>query len=71
MERVYFKNQKKLLRFLKFLFRSTFKYFYKSLNTKGFFFDIRGKVGVTGNAKKRHFFFLKRGYAVLVEKNFD
>jgi len=57
MERVYFKNQKKLLRFLKFLFRSTFKYFYKSLNTKGFFFDIRGKVGVTGNAKKRHFFF--------------
>jgi hypothetical protein len=27
------------------------------LSIKGFFFDIRGKVGVTGNSKKRHFFF--------------
>jgi hypothetical protein len=27
------------------------------LQIRGFFFDIRGKVGVTGNSKKRHFFF--------------
>jgi ribosomal protein S3 len=26
-------------------------------DVKGFFFDIRGKVGVTGDAKKRSFFF--------------
>lgn len=26
-------------------------------NIKGFFFDIRGKVGVAGNSKKRHFYF--------------
>jgi ribosomal protein S3 len=29
----------------------------EALGIKGFFFDIRGKVGVTGNSKKRHFFF--------------
>jgi hypothetical protein len=27
---------------------------FKTLKVKGFFFDIRGKVGVSGNAKKRH-----------------
>lgn len=30
---------------------------YSYFNIKGFFFDIRGKVGVTGNSKKRNFFF--------------
>lgn len=30
---------------------------FKLNNVKGFSFDIRGKVGVTGNAKKRHIFF--------------
>ena len=32
-------------------------FFIFSNNVKGFFFDIRGKVGVAGNAKKRHLSF--------------
>jgi ribosomal protein S3 len=39
----------------------------KAINVRGFFFDIRGKVGVTGNAKKRHFFF-KEGKSSFTEK---
>jgi hypothetical protein len=30
------------------------KYSGSILKVKGFFFDIRGKVGVSGNSKKRH-----------------
>lgn len=35
---------------------------------KGFIFDIRGKVGVAGNAKRRHFV-LKWGRYSFTEKN--
>jgi len=56
MDRIYFKNHKKFLNFFKILVQKYYQYFFKELNFKGFFFDIRGKVGVTGNAKKRHFF---------------
>lgn len=56
MDRIYFKNHKKFLNFFKILIQKYYYYFSKELNFKGFFFDIRGKVGVTGNAKKRHFF---------------
>ena len=43
------------------MFFSNFMYkyayvFIEVLRIKGFFFDIRGKVGVTGNSKKRHTF---------------
>lgn len=56
MRRIQYKKHKVLIYFLR-------KLFLKSLSTdkikrflkiRGFFFDIRGKVGVTGNAKKRH-----------------
>lgn len=46
-------------RFLLFFHNFMHKYsniFFDILRIRGFFFDIRGKVGVTGNSKKRHFF---------------
>jgi hypothetical protein len=55
MNRIYFKNHKKFLIVFKAVASRFFYFFFKDLNFKGFFFDIRGKVGVTGNAKKRHF----------------
>ena len=67
MERLYFKSQKKFLRFLKVICRALFLKYRKAINVRGFFFDIRGKVGVTGNAKKRHFFF-KEGKSSFTEK---
>ena len=67
MERIYFRSQRKFLRFLRFIFRAIFKRFRKSVDIQGFFFDIRGKVGVSGNAKKRHFFF-KEGPSSFSEK---
>jgi hypothetical protein len=57
LERIYFKNIRKFLYFLKIIL---VRYFYKFLyffNCMGFQFDIRGKIGVTGNAKKRHYMF--------------
>jgi ribosomal protein S3 len=55
------------LRFLKVICRALFLKYRKAINVRGFFFDIRGKVGVTGNAKKRHFFF-KEGKSSFTEK---
>ena len=55
MTRIYFKNHKKFLLVFKSVVSRFFQFFVKDLSLKGFFFDIRGKVGVTGNAKKRHF----------------
>ena len=56
MNRLYFKKQKKFLYFLKLVLTRHFcKLLGNLLNFIGFQFDIRGKVGVSGNAKKRHF----------------
>ena len=55
MEIIYLKNHKKLLNLLKLVFVRYFNIFFLKLNIIGIFFDIRGKLGVTGNAKKRHF----------------
>ena len=38
-----------------FLIKTFLPALQQDTNIKGFFFDIRGKVGVTGDAKKRHF----------------
>lgn len=49
------KKHKKVLAFLKKLFRVTYNSTYKNkLRFSGVYFDIRGKVGVTGSKKKRH-----------------
>lgn len=55
MEKIYLKNHKKILNLLKLIFTRYFNIFFFKLNIKGIFFDIRGKLGVTGSAKKRHF----------------
>lgn len=51
------KNHKKILHGLKKLFRDLFKPVFNLLGVKGLFLNIKGKLGVTGNAKKRRFFF--------------
>jgi hypothetical protein len=51
-----FKKHKKLLSILFDLLRKNAGLLALT-PTKGFSFDIRGKVGVSGNAKKRHMFF--------------
>lgn len=55
MEKISLKNHKKLLNLLKLVFTRYFNIFFTKLNILGIFFDIRGKLGVTGSAKKRHF----------------
>jgi hypothetical protein len=63
MGRIPFKLHKKLLSIFRFIItRYGSELFYYS-NVKGFFFDIRGKVGVSGNAKKRHFSFYSGKYS--------
>lgn len=55
MGRLYYRKQKFFIYFLKIILMRHFcNTFNKLLNFKGFLFDIRGKVGVSGNSKKRH-----------------
>ena len=56
MELLHISKHKKMCR----VFKQTLKnnpLFFKKTKTLGFSFDIRGKLGVTGNAKKRHYYF--------------
>ncbi len=55
MEKIYLKNHKKFLNLLKLILTRYYNFFFIFFNILGVFFDIRGKLGVTGNAKKRHF----------------
>ena len=57
MESLNFKNHKKFLTFFNNFINKYANIFIEVLKIKGFFFDIRGKVGVTGSSKKRHFCF--------------
>lgn len=57
MESVHFRHHKKFLSYFNNFIKKNSSTFLNFLNIKGFFFDIRGKVGVAGNSKKRHFFF--------------
>ena len=56
LEQTHFKRHKKILSIFFDVLRKN-KVIFDLTNTKGFSFDIRGKVGVSGNAKKRHIFF--------------
>jgi hypothetical protein len=50
-----YKDVKKFLYFLKIIIKKQILPKFKKLfKLKGFIFDIRGKVGVSGDAKKRH-----------------
>jgi hypothetical protein len=53
IENAHFKKHKKILSIFFDVLRKN-DHLFKTLKVKGFFFDIRGKVGVSGNAKKRH-----------------
>lgn len=57
MNRISFLNHKKFISSFKQTVINNSDFFIKNNNIGGFFFDIRGKVGVTGDAKKRHFSF--------------
>lgn len=63
MERIPFKRHKKLLSVFKFIIVNYSDVLLFNNNVKGYFFDIRGKVGVSGNAKKRHFSFYSGKYS--------
>jgi hypothetical protein len=68
MELMHFKNHKKFLNLFKLIFIKYSHIFIENFKISGFYFDIRGKVGVAGNSKKRHFFF-KIGKINLSKKN--
>lgn len=69
MYRIDFKNHKKFLSCFKFIITNYYSFFLGSNNVGGFFFDIRGKVGVTGDAKKRHFSFYSGNFSKTTKKN--
>lgn len=67
-ESIYFKNHKKLLILLKYIFYFFYKYFKIYLNFKGLLFLIKGKINLSGNSKKKSFKF-KFGNYSLNKKN--
>lgn len=64
MTRIYFKHHKKFLTFLKIIFSKIFEKILNYFNCLGFYFIIKGKIGVTGNAKKRKFSFSGGHYSL-------
>ncbi len=56
MERIQFEKHRKFLSVFKHIVSKFPKSLMKRNKVKGFFLDVRGKVGVTGDAKKRNFF---------------
>ena len=57
LEPLNIKLHKKVLYGIKKLIRDLFKPVFTLLNVKGLYFSIKGKLGVSGNAKKRRYFF--------------
>ena len=56
LESMHLKQHKKFFLYLRKIFY-TVKYFFIFLGVRGVFFNVKGKISVTGNAKKRRFFF--------------
>lgn len=69
MESLNFKGHRRFLVFFQNFFKKYGFLFIDVLKIEGFYFDIRGKVGVTGNSKKRHTTF-KVGSLKRSSKNF-
>jgi hypothetical protein len=57
LERVNLKSHKKIFLGLKKLIKDIFKPIFNFLGLLGLFFNVKGKIGVSGNAKKRRYFF--------------
>lgn len=68
MYRVGFLKHKKLISTFKQILSLNSDFFLKHNNVRGFFFDIRGKVGVTGNAMKRHLYFCVGDFSKTTKK---
>lgn len=58
---------KKFFMIIQEIFIENFDLFYNELQIKGFFMCVRGKIGLSGNAKKK-FFFIKKGVFRLSSK---
>lgn len=57
------RTHKKFFFFLKKIFRKG-RFFFKKLKVRGIFLDIKGKISVTGNAKKRRMYFRCRRHSL-------
>lgn len=57
LEKANIKLHKKIFLGLKKLIKDLFKPIFNHLGLLGLFFNIKGKIGVSGNAKKRRYFF--------------
>ena len=68
--KINFFNMVKFLKFFKIFCKIFFFHVNPTLDSRlqGFYFDIRGKVGVAGNSKKRHFL-IKEGETSLTKKS--
>jgi hypothetical protein len=60
LHRIKFQHHKKFLGIFKIVVTNHKDLFIRDNNVSGFFFDIRGKVGVTGDAKKTCLFFYRK-----------
>jgi hypothetical protein len=69
MEKIEFKRHKRMIKIIHNAVRSNKKLFLLSTGTKGFSIDVRGKLGVTGNAKKRHLAFTVGQISITKKKN--
>jgi hypothetical protein len=56
LENIHLKQHKKFFIYLKKIFKKI-KHFFTFLAVKGIYINVKGKISVTGNAKKRRFFF--------------
>ena len=57
LEKANIKTHKKIFLGLKKLLKDIFKPLFPYLGVSGIFFNIKGKIGVSGNAKKRRYYF--------------
>lgn len=69
MERINLRSHKKFLSLLKLVLVRYYNYFFSGLRVLGVFFDVRGKLGVTGSAKKRHIKIGSGAYSSTTKKN--
>lgn len=67
-ETLYYKNHKKFITLLKYVFYFFFKYLKNYLNFKGLKFLIKGKISLGGNSKKKKQYFSLGSFS-LTKKN--
>ena len=64
LEKLNIKLHKKLLLGLRKLIKDFFKPIFNYLGVVGVFFNIKGKIGVSGSAKKRRYYFYFGGHSI-------